>query len=78
MTTQALQVGSNPELLAEPDPHQPPPTIRPLPRHVGETRPLTYIDGRTTTYTVLDEIIRISKTGTAAISAARRLWPEPS
>jgi len=56
MTTQALQVGSNPELLAEPDPHQPPPTIRPLPRHVGETRPLTYIDGRTTTYTVLDEI----------------------
>jgi len=48
------------EPAAEPDPQQVPPAIQPPPNHVGEPpKPLTYIDGRMTTYKVLDEIKRI-------------------
>ena len=50
----------SPEPAAEPDPQQVPPAIPQPPNHVGDPpKALTYIDGRMTTYKVLDEITRI-------------------
>jgi len=55
-----VRMAASPESAAEPDPQQVPLAIPPLPNHVGDLpKPLTYIDGRSTTYKVLDEITRI-------------------
>jgi hypothetical protein len=43
----------------EPNPKELVTSTPPLPSNIGKTKPLTYIDGSTTTYTVLDEIRRI-------------------
>ena len=43
----------------EPNPVSAPTEHPPLPSNIGKTKALTYIDGSTTTYTIIDEIRRI-------------------
>ncbi|MGA2540797.1 MAG: hypothetical protein ABSG78_04465 [Verrucomicrobiota bacterium] len=45
----------------EPNPKEGVIATPPLPNNVGKTKPLTYIRGGTTTYTVLDQITRIDQ-----------------